>query len=396
MHRRGTYHTELNQAEEILDPEALTIGFARRFASYKRASLLLKDPQRLAKLLRDPAQPVQILFAGKAHPKDSEGKDIIRQIINFANQYDLRRRIVFLEDYDMNVARTMVHGVDIWLSSPRRPMEASSTSGMKAAINGGLNMSTLDGWWCEGYRPDLGWVIGAGENYDDPDYQDTVESQAIYNMLEDEVIPLFYTRSADNLPRAWICRMKNSIKWVAPIFNTHRMIADYTRRCYNPAAARWRYVTAEAMSRARALSMWKSNMKTAWPEFAIKDVQVKANGDQNGELLNSKQPQLKLGSDLTVEALVKLGKVSPDDVSVEVYHGPVDSMGNITDGSTVRMEHKEPSGQKGDHWFVGSMPCNTSGRRGLAVRILPSNTDLVNPYDLGLVLWETIPPNQEA
>ncbi len=396
MVRRGTYHTELNQAEEILDPEALTIGFARRFASYKRASLLLKDPQRLVKLLRDPAQPVQILFAGKAHPKDAEGKDIIRQIINFANQYDLKRRIVFLEDYDINVARTMVHGVDIWLSSPRRPMEASSTSGMKAAINGGLNMSTLDGWWCEGYRPDLGWVIGAGESYDDPDYQDMVESQAIYNMLENEVIPLFYTRSADNLPRAWICRMKNSIKWVAPVFNTHRMIADYTRRCYNPAAARWRYVTAEAMSRARALSMWKSNMRSAWPEFAIKDVQVKANGDQNGELLNSKQPQLKLGSDLTIEALVRLGKASPDDVSVEVYHGPVDSMGNITQGSAVRMDYKEPSGQNGDHWFVGSMPCKTSGRRGLAVRILPRNEDLVNPYDLGLVLWEKIPPNQEA
>jgi starch phosphorylase len=168
LERRGTYHTELNWAEEVLDPHALTIGFARRFASYKRGSLLLKDPKRLLRLLNAPDRPVQIVFSGKAHPRDTEGKEIIRQIVHFANQYDVRRRIVFLEDYDMNVARFMVQGVDIWLSNPRRPMEASSTSGMKAAINGALNISTLDGWWCEGYVPQLGWVIGAGETYEDP------------------------------------------------------------------------------------------------------------------------------------------------------------------------------------------------------------------------------------
>ena len=396
MQRRGTYHTELNRAEEILDPEALTIGFARRFAGYKRANLLLKDPQRLVKLLSDPARPVQILFAGKAHPKDTEGKDIIRQIIHFATQYDLRRHIVFLEDYDIDVARVLVYGVDIWLSSPRRPMEASSTSGMKAAINGALNISTLDGWWCEGYRPDVGWVIGAGESYDDADYQDMVESQAIYNILENEIVPLFYTRSADNLPRAWICRMKSSIKWIAPTFSTHRMVAEYARRFYNPAAARWRYLTAEAMARARALSMWKSNMKRAWPEFAIKNVQIQVNSGQSGKRLNPKQPQLKLGSELNVRALVKLGKVTPDDVSVELYHGPVDTRGNIRDGSAMRMDHKEPSDQEGEHWFVGSMPCTTAGRQGVAVRVLPRHADLVNPYDLGLILWETIPPNQNA
>lgn len=394
IQRRGTYHSELNWADVVLDPEALTIGFARRFAAYKRANLLLKDPQRLVKLLSDTTRPVQIIFAGKAHPKDSEGKDIIRQIINFANQYNLKRQIVFLENYDINVARVMVQGVDIWLSSPRRPMEASSTSGMKAAINGGLNMSTLDGWWCEGYRPDVGWVIGASEIYEDHNYQDEVESRAIYNILENEIVPFFYTRQADNMPRAWICRMKNSIRLLAPIFNTHRMIAEYTRNCYNPAAARWCYLTAEAMSRARALSMWKTNMKKAWPEFAIKDVKVQANCVQNDKPLNPKHVQLKFGSELNIEALVKLGDVGPDDVSVEVYHGPVDATGNITDGSTIRMEHKEQAGQTGQHWFIGSMPCSESGRQGLAVRILPRNPDLVNPYDLGLVLWETILPER--
>ncbi|MBW8039348.1 MAG: glycosyltransferase family 1 protein [Planctomycetes bacterium] len=396
IQRRGTYHSEMNWADVVLDPEALTIGFARRFASYKRANLLLKDPQRFAKLLSDTNRPVQIIFAGKAHPKDTEGKDIIRQIINFANKYDLRRNIVFLEDYDINVAKVMVQGVDIWLSSPRRPMEASSTSGMKAAINGCLNMSTLDGWWCEGYTPDVGWVIGASEIYDDHNYQDLVESQAIYNILENEIVPFFYTRQADNLPRAWIYRMKNSINSIAPVFNTHRMVAEYTQNCYNPAAQRWRYLTAEAMSRARALSMWKSNMKTAWSEFAIKDVQVQINDVPGDTRISTKHSQLKFGSELNIEALVKLGKVSPDDVSVEVYHGPVDSRGNITDGSTVRMDHKEASSQDGEHWFVGSIPCKTSGRRGLAVRIMPRNDDLVNPYDLGLILWEKIPQNKQA
>jgi len=387
--RRGTYHSELNWAEEVLDVEALTIGFARRFVNYKRGNLLLKDPQRLVKLLNNPDRPVQIVFAGKAHPKDTEGKEIIRQIIHFASKYDVQRRIVFLEDYDINVARMLVRGVDVWLNNPRRPMEASGTSGMKAAVNGVLNMSTLDGWWCEGYSPDGGWPIGAEQTYNDPDYQDMVESQAVYNLLENEVIPLFYTRSADDLPRAWIHRVKNSVKWIAPRFNTHRMVAEYTQRFYNPAVAKWRYLTAEAMARARVLSTWKSNMKKAWPEFAIKDVQIQVNNGEGNEQLNLRQPQLKVGSQLSINALVKLAKVSPDDVSVELYYGPVDSQGNIRNGSAVRMAYKETTGQDGEHWFVGSMSCGETGRQGVAVRVLPRNADLVNPYELGLILWET-------
>ncbi|MHC4423902.1 MAG: alpha-glucan family phosphorylase [Planctomycetota bacterium] len=389
IQRRGAYHTELNWAEEVLDPKALTIGFARRFASYKRGNLLLKDPKRLVKLLSDPKRPVQLIFSGKAHPRDTEGKDIIRQIIHFASQYDVRRRIVFLEDYDINVARFLVHGVDVWLSTPRRPMEASSTSGMKAAINGALNISTLDGWWCEGYTPEVGWVIGAGEIYEDAGYQDVVESQAIYNILENEVIPLFYTRTADDLPRAWMRRIKNSISRITPQFNTNRMVCNYTRRFYNPTAARWRYLTAEAPSRAKALSMWKSNMKGLWPEFAIKDVKIQVNNGEGDVELCPRHGRVKAGSELSVRALVKLGKVTPDDISVELYHGSVDARGNIKDGSAVRMAHKETSKQNGEHWFVGTMHCKRTGQHGVAVRVLPRNTDLVDPYDLGLILWET-------
>ncbi len=389
MQRRGTYHTELNWAEEVLDPDVLTIGFARRFATYKRGYMLLKDPQRLVKLLNNPQQPIQLIFAGKAHPRDTEGKEIIRQIIHFATKYDVRRRVVFLEDYDINVARFLVRGVDVWLNTPRPPMEASGTSGMKAAINGALNMSTWDGWWCEGYTPDGGWVIGAGENYEDAGYQDIVESQAIYNMLENEVVPLFYTRSSDNLPRAWIHRMKKTIKWVAPRFSTDRMVSDYTQKFYNPADAKWRYLTTHGTDRVKSLSVWKSNIRQAWPEFKIQDVEVRVNNGYEADELNPKLPQLKVGSELSVRALVRLGEIAAENVSVELYYGPVDSWGNIEDGSVVRMDCKEGSGQNGQCWFEGMMPCRESGRQGLAVRILPRHDDLISPHELGLILWET-------
>jgi starch phosphorylase len=387
LQRRGTYHTELNQAEEVLDPEALIIGFARRFAIYKRANLLLMKPQRLVRLLKDTDRPIQIIFAGKAHPRDTAGKEIISQIVRFANRHDVRRRIVFLEDYDIGVARVLVGGVDVWLSNPRRPMEASGTSGMKAALNGVLNISTLDGWWCEGYTTDGGWVIGAGQSCQNTEYQDEMDACALYNILENEVIPLFYTRSADNVPRAWIRRAKNSIKWIAPRFNTHRVVAQYTRRFYNPAAAKWRYLTAAACERARDFANWKADIKKAWPELAVEDVIVEFSNGDGYERLNHKRPQLKVGSQLRVRALVQLGKVSPTDVSVELYHGPVDIDGNINDGSAVKMDYGNVDKQQSKHWFTGLMSCSRTGQHGLAVRVLPRHPDLTNAYELRLILW---------
>jgi len=340
------------------------------------------------KLLNDSNRPMQIVFSGKAHPKDTEGKDIIRQIVHFANQNSVRRRIVFLENYDIDIARFLVRGVDVWLNNPRRPMEASGTSGMKAAVNGVLNMSTADGWWCEGYTPEGGWIIGAGENCDDVDYQDVVESQAIYDMLENEVIPLFYTRSADNLPRAWIRRVKNSIKWIAPRFNTNRMVAEYTRRFYHPSTAKWRYLNAEECSKAKAFSSWKAQMKNDWPELAVSDVIMQVQNDDGQQEINPKKPLLKVGSQLCIRARIKLGKIKPNDVSVELYHGPVDNWENIKDGSAVRMDYEKVAEQEGEHWFVGSMPCSETGQRGVTVRILPKHPDLTNPYEMGLILWE--------
>jgi starch phosphorylase len=260
---------------------------------------------------------------------------------------------------------------------------------MKAAMNGALNMSTLDGWWCEGYRPDGGWAIGAGEIYDDAGYQDVVESQAIYNILENEVIPLFYTRTADNLPRAWISRMKNSIRWIGPRFNTHRMVRQYAENCYLPAQRRTEYFREEDMVRARALSQWKSRVRSAWPELAISDVQVKLGNGEAGQELDARNPQLRVGSKLQVNARVKLGRLTPDDISVELYHGPIDARGGIVGGQVEQMEYKGSADGNGEHWFMGLTPCEASGRRGVAVRILPRHPDLANPYDLGLILWES-------
>jgi len=389
MKRRGTYHTELNWAEEVLDPEALTIGFARRFATYKRANLLLKDPRRLVKILTDSQKPVQIIFAGKAHPKDKEAKEIIRQIIHFANQYNVRRHIVFLEDYDINIAKILVRGVDLWLNNPRRPMEASGTSGMKAAINGALNMSTLDGWWCEAYQPQIGWGVGTGAGYGNKDYQDMAESQAIYNMLENEVAPLFYTRAADGLPKAWIRRVKDSIKHIAARFNTHRMVAEYTRRFYIPAGARYHCMTENGCKKSKELADWKFNIKNTWNEFKIAEVKIEVSSDGGCCELNTKIDRLKVGSVLNVKALAALGSASADDVKVEIYLGPTDSWGNIKDGRVFRMNYDCPGRQDRTYWFSGSVTCQDSGRQGLAIRLLPNCPDTGDPYEPGLILWET-------
>jgi len=258
---------------------------------------------------------------------------------------------------------------------------------MKAAVNGALNLSTLDGWWCEGYRPEGGWVIGVGESYDDPGYQDIVESQALYNILENEIIPLYYSRGKDNIPRAWIHRMKNSMGWITPRFNTHRMVTEYTEKFYIPAAEKYRALNDKAQQRAKGLSTWKAYIRTAWSELDIKDVQINIDGNGDG-LLDPKKTPLKVGSQLHIRALITLGRANPQDVAVELYHGPVDSWGNITQGAAIRMEHEQAAGNNGDHWFVGRMPCSSSGRQGVAVRVLPNHEDLTNPCELGLIVWQ--------
>ncbi len=377
LRRRGAPQAEIEAAEEVLDPEALTIGFARRFATYKRATLLLRDPERLQRLLNDPERPVQVIYAGKAHPRDGAGKELIRQIVDLARRPEFRRRLVFLEEHDMTVARYLVQGSDVWLNTPLRPLEASGTSGMKAAANGALNVSTLDGWWDEAwsqYNHRIGWAIGRGEIYDNRDYQDQVEAQALYDVLERDVIPTFYERGRDRLPRRWIERMRASIGALCHFYNTHRMVREYTERFYLTADAIFRRLSEQDAARARALAAWLERVRAAWPQVRV-------------EAVESRLRELKVGERLTVRVRVHLGELTPDDVNVEMYLGRVDADGEIQDAAVAGMQ---ATGERsGGSWvFQGSAaPCCRSGRHGYTVRVLPSHPDLTVAFLPGLITW---------
>jgi len=374
LKRRGALLSEIAQASESLNPEILTIGFGRRFASYKRATLILRDPERLARILCDKERSVQIIYAGKAHPEDTAGKQLIREIIHIARREELRRHIVFIEDHDMCVARYLVQGADLWLNTPRHLTEGSGTSGMKAAANGVINMSILDGWWHEAYRPDIGWAIGRDEDYQNEEYQDHIESNAIYEMLEKEVIPLFYDRGADGLPHGWIARMKASMSAVCPIFTTNRMVHEYIERFYHPCAEHWLNLTADNFAKARQLVSWKSHLKEHWSSIRIDDVQM------------DKMPEIKVGAQVAVQARVHLGTLTPEDVTVEIYQGPVDPQGRIVNAEAIHMVCSESHGN-GNYTFKGALFCRASGLHGYSVRVLPKHEEPGNPYELGLILW---------
>jgi starch phosphorylase len=372
--RRGASFDDIAIAEEVLDPEALTIGFARRFATYKRGALILRDPDRLRRMLEDTKRPIQFVFAGKAHPADHEGKELIKTIVNFARNPMLRRRIVFLENYDMNIARYMVQGVDVWLNTPRRPYEASGTSGMKAAANGVPNCSILDGWWVEGYDSDVGWAIGRGESYADTNYQDQIESQALYDIIEKQIIPQFYKRSVDNIPRDWIGRMKACIRKLAPVFNTNRQVQDYTEKFYVPAATRGSAMAADGLMRAKALAQAKDHLRAKWSGIKIVGVHTSGNG------------HYRVGENMQVEALVELPDLDPKEIQVQLYAGNINATGQIEEPATLVMEHTKLIAN-GRHLFTGTVECRTSGRHGFAVRILPGCADMATPFEPGLILW---------
>ncbi|HPA46154.1 MAG TPA: alpha-glucan family phosphorylase [bacterium] len=372
--KRGAPRAEIEQSDEILDPEALTIGFARRFATYKRATLLFTDLNRLKRILSNPERPVQIIYAGKAHPADNAGKDLIRHVIQQARTEDLRRKIVFLEDYDVKVARYLVQGVDVWLNTPLRPMEASGTSGMKAAVNGALNMSIPDGWWPEAFDGTNGWSIGQGEDYADRNYQDQIESQAIYDMLEKEIVPMFYDRGPDKIPREWLKAMKSNLRTICPMFNTNRMLKEYMERSYLPSAARWAHLTVDDMARAKALAAWKQKVNSEWKNLKV--LHVETDMPENVEVNVS----------FVVSTEVQLGGLAPKDVAVELYFGPLDSQGNIASAEVAPMTLQHTLGA-GRYKFSTVVSCSTSGQHGYTVRIRPSHEDFSNQHETGLLCW---------
>jgi starch phosphorylase len=373
--RRGAPQQEIEAAYDALDPDALTIGFARRFATYKRATLILQDPERLSRILNSADRPVQIIFAGKAHPKDDPGKQLIQKIVQLASTETFRRRIVFLEDYDMAVARYLVQGSDLWLNSPLRPREASGTSGMKAAANCVLNISVLDGWWEEAYKTEVGWAIGRGETYQDLEYQDQVEAEALYDELERDVVPTFYDRRADGLPRGWIDYMKTSISELCHFFNTNRMVAQYTEEYYLSAAFRYRTLSEDKLARAKALAAWKKNIQANWSKVAIGEVSIDGGRE------------LKVGDKITARAVVELGNLTPDDVTVQLYMGRVNTDDEIVDAEITPMVPVKSKGGSPNKFEVQEIICRKSGLYGFTVRVLPLNMDMVTSFLPGLITW---------
>jgi starch phosphorylase len=373
LKRRGASAKEIDAAAETLNPEALTIGFARRFATYKRATLILRDIDRLKKLLHNHKRPIQFIFAGKAHPRDNEGKDLIKQLIHFIRQEDIRKHFVFLENYDINVGRYLVEGVDVWLNNPRRPMEASGTSGMKIIFNGGLNLSVLDGWWCEGYDTEIGWAIGAGEDYDDPNYQDEVESKALYDVLENDIVPLFYDRGSDDLPRGWISMMKKSMERLGPVFNTNRMAREYTEKFYMKAYENWKNLSGDDFRKARNLVAWKQLIRNYWDKVRITYAKMEKNN-------------CDVGTALKVTAEVDLGPLKDEDVVVQIYSGPLDADFNINHGITENMKFAEKL-DNDIFRYEGWIPCDESGMFGYSVRIMPFHPDLSDNFDLEMMKW---------
>ena len=380
LQRRGASQAEIEAAEDVLDPETLTIGFARRFATYKRANLFLRDKNRLADLLNDPKCPVQVIFAGKAHPRDDAGKELIRQIASLAREPQFRRRIVFLEDYDVSVARYLVQGVDIWLNTPLRPNEASGTSGMKAIANGVLNLSTLDGWWDEAYRSHsgdsipVGWAIGLGESYSDPGYQDQVEAEALYNTLESDVIPAFYDRRADGLPHRWLAHMKASIGNLCHFFNTNRMVREYTEGFYLTAHSDFQKLSADAAARAVSLAESMARIRNAWSHVRV-------------EVLDSRLPaEIKMGESIRFRARVDSGPLAPEDLRVELYAGLLNADEEIMDPLVGEMKPIARD-QNAYIYETTAISCCGSGRHGYTVRVLPQHPDLRNRFVPGMITW---------
>ncbi|MFQ3594424.1 MAG: alpha-glucan family phosphorylase, partial [Gemmataceae bacterium] len=301
------------------------------------------------------------------------GKELIAEIMQFARKPEFRRRMVFLEDYDINVCRYLVQGVDVWLNNPRRPLEASGTSGMKVAANGGLNLSILDGWWCEGYAGDNGFAIGAGEEYTDTAYQDQVEGRAALDMLEQEIVPLFYTRGNDDVPRGWVRMMKRAIVSLAPVFSTGRMVAEYATRIYLPNAERWGRLMANDLERAEKLANWRLGIRHGWAAVKVREVRVEgAEPRQVGDLLR-------------VQAVVELGNLTPKDVLVELFYGTVDNEGDIPHPHTAVMNLH--GGSSGAYTYQVAVECKASGQQGYGVRVLPQHEDLPHPHEPGLICW---------
>ena len=386
---RGVAPAKITECVDGLDPGALTIGFARRFATYKRGNLILRDPDRLKKILAHADRPVQFLIAGKAHPADGGGKDLIRQLVKFGIESEAGHKVVFIENYDMHVARHLVQGCDVWLNTPKRGMEASGTSGMKAALNGVLNCSILDGWWDEAYEDRVGWAVGHREPYPSQDAADEAESRALYDLLETQIAPMFYDRDERGIPHTWVAWMKQCIARLAPAFNTNRMVQDYAKQLYFPTLKRTQALANNQLADARKLAHQTAHLRAVWGQVQIVEVDADVALPMN------------VGEHRTLTVTLDLGELKPDEVCVQVYAGRQDNDGRLRHAAATDLAHAEALGQ-GRHRYTGPLAPPTSpgnpgsGRHGFAIRVLPGG-ELFAPLTIpGLIRWEQAPPPPTA
>jgi len=375
--RNGESPEEVRHANRMLNFDILTIGFARRFATYKRGNLLFKDPERLLKLVTNQERPVQFIFAGKAHPADEGGKKIIQEVYKYSRDPRFLNRVVFVEDYDTAVGRRLYHGVDLWLNNPMRPLEASGTSGMKLPPNGGLNLSVLDGWWLESYNGKNGWAIGEEITEGNEQLQNEVDIASLFNILENQIVPLYYAKPDGKLPIAWLQLMRESIRTVVPVFNTHRMVTEYNERLYENAAAAHTSLAGGSYANARELSNWKDEIRSQWPEVKVLDYRVSET--------RPGQEVFLVGEGLDVVATIQLGPVKPENVIVQAYYGPV--LNNLIQSpSILKLNTAKPVGE-GRYEYRGHIPATESGAYGLNVRIIPTHPHLTQEHELRLITW---------
>ncbi|MGD9959590.1 alpha-glucan family phosphorylase [Nocardioides sp.] len=369
---RGSAAAELGWVDSAFSADVLTIGFARRVPSYKRLTLMLRDPARLKRLLLDPDRPIQLIIAGKSHPADDGGKKLIQEIVKFADDAEVRHRIAFLPNYDISMALPLYPGCDVWLNNPLRPYEACGTSGMKAALNGGLNLSILDGWWDEWYDGKNGWAIPSADGIDDPDHRDDIEAHALYDLIENEVAPRFYDLDESGVPSRWVEMVRHTFKSLGPKVLASRMVKDYVRTLYVPAAISGRAVNSDYEG-ARELAEWKKRVRAGWPGVHVEHVESQG---------VAATPEI--GSTMSVRAYVSLGSLSPADVDVQLVFGTIAHDDDLVDTESVSLAATE-SYEDGRHRYEGSVELARTGPFGYTVRVLPQNDLLASPAELGVV-----------
>jgi starch phosphorylase len=374
--RIGESPDRIRRANQLLDPEILTIGFARRFATYKRGTLLFSQPERLKAMLQNKERPVQFVFAGKAHPKDEPGKKFIQDVYRFSREEGFEDRIVFVEDYDTYIGRRLTQGVDLWLNNPLRPLEASGTSGMKLPPNGGLNLSVLDGWWCESYNGKNGWAIGPEITEGTVELQNEVDGSSLFHILEAQIIPLYYAKPDGRLPIAWLQLMRESIRSVTPVFNTHRMVEEYNERLYEHAALAQSRLSAGGGKKAIEIANWKQKIRELWPQVRVSDVEV----------LNPDRLGIPVGESVKIRAKVQLGDLQPDFVRVQAYYG--ESMdAQIARPTICDLVEFEKLSAPGEYQYFGTIPAQESGSYGFSVRVIPTHPSLTQAHELRLITW---------